>query len=241
MPTTTAAAAILLCAGSGSRMQGRVEDKILEPILGLPTVCYSVAAFAASRVVRLCAMVTRDPQQHEGISAALSLIETPEMEFVWASGGTERQDSVWNGLTALPNDITHVLIHDCARPLVSASSIRRVHSATVAHRAAVLAHRVTDTIKRAEGSARSLHNQNLIDIPRTDLWAMETPQAFERTLITEAYRKVLRDNIHITDDTAAAQINGHLVTVVENTDPNPKITRPTDLDLVAFLLQQQSS
>ncbi len=68
---------------------------------------------------------------------------------------------------------------------------------------------------------------------------METPQAFDRELILDAYRRIRYDRVQITDDTAAAHREGHRITLVENHDPNPKLTRPADLPWIEFLLEQR--
>src|SRR5688572_32936523 len=101
-------AVILLAAGSGSRMQGSVADKVLAPLAGRPVFGYSAAAFMQSAIADLFIVVYRDQRQMLELSA-----HTPTPS-VLVRGGRERQDSVCNALAALPTDIQHVFIHDCA-------------------------------------------------------------------------------------------------------------------------------
>jgi 2-C-methyl-D-erythritol 4-phosphate cytidylyltransferase len=217
-------AAILLAAGSGRRMDGVVGDKVLAPLAGRSVFAYSGAAFAASGVADYYVIVYRDQRQMTALAAHAP---TPS---VLIKGGRERQDSVMNALAALPDDIEHVFIHDCARPLVRPEQLVALLKIVRRENAVVLAHRVTDTIKEHHGDAR------LKTLNRDKLWAMETPQVFERTLIEQAYQKVARKGLRITDDAAAVELLAHPIALLENPYPNPKLTTPIDIAWLEFLL-----
>jgi 2-C-methyl-D-erythritol 4-phosphate cytidylyltransferase len=217
-------AAILLAAGSGSRMQGAVTDKVLAPLAGRPVFSYSAAAFMQSAVADLYVVVYRDQRQMMDLSA---LAPTPSL---LVHGGRERQESVLHALAALPGDIEHVFIHDCARPLIRPEQLVALHKIVRREHAVVLAHRVTDTIKEHRDDAR------LRTLNRARLWAMETPQAFSRELIARAYARVSDRKLHITDDAQAVEQLGHPIALLENAHPNPKLTNPGDLAYVEFLL-----
>ncbi len=222
-------AAILLAAGSGSRMQGTVTDKVLAPLAGRPVFAHSAAAFMQSAVADLYVVVYRDQRQMMELSA---YTPTPS---VLVHGGRERQDSVMNALSALPADIEHVFIHDCARPLVRPEQLVALHKIVRREHAVVLAHRVTDTIKEHRGDGR------LRTLDRARLWAMETPQVFSRELIVRGYGRVARLGRHITDDAQAVEMLGHPIALLENSHPNPKLTTPADLAFLAFLLRPDSA
>ena len=222
-------AAILLAAGSGRRMQGAVADKILAPLGGRPVFAHSVAAFLESNVADYYVIVVRDQAQ----SIALSAYAPTPAQFV--IGGKERQDSVQNALAVLPADIAYVFIHDCARPLVRVEQLVGLHKVVRKENAVVLAHRVTDSIKKHSDTG------HLKTLDRDRLWAMETPQAFARELIIEAYAKVAKKKLRITDDAAAAELLSHPVALLENSHPNPKITTPSDLAYVEYLLSKEKS
>lgn len=217
-------AAILLAAGSGRRMQGLVADKVLAPLAGKPVFAHSVAAFLESGVADFYAIVYRDQRQMTELSA---YAPTPS---VFVKGGRERQHSVANALEALPADIGHVFIHDCARPLIKAEQLVALLKIVQIENAAVLAHRVTDTIKQHSG------NGHLKTVDREHLWAMETPQVFTRDLIARAYARVVEKELSITDDAAAVELLNHPVALLENAGPNPKLTTPADLAYLEFLL-----
>jgi 2-C-methyl-D-erythritol 4-phosphate cytidylyltransferase len=217
-------AVILLAAGSGARMNGSVADKVLAPLAGRPVFAHSAAAFMESQVADLYVIVYRDQRQMMELSA---YAPTPS---VLVRGGRERQDSVSNALAALPPDIAHVFIHDCARPLVRPEQLVALHKIVRREGAVVLAHRVTDTIKKHRNNAR------LRTLDRARLWAMETPQVFSRELICAAYDYVARKKISITDDAQAVEQLSEPVALLENTHPNPKLTTPADLAYLEFLL-----
>jgi 2-C-methyl-D-erythritol 4-phosphate cytidylyltransferase len=217
-------AVILLAAGAGKRMAGAVPDKVLATVAGRPVFAYSAAAFAASGVADLYVVVYRDRPQMTALSA---FAPTPAL---LVKGGRDRQDSVAAALAALPSDISHVFIHDCARPLIRPEQLVALHKIVRRQRAVVLAHRVTDTIKEKSGAGR------LRTVDRSRLWAMETPQVFARDLIARAYARVASHRLRITDDAAAVEGLGHRIALLENPYPNPKLTSPKDLAYLEFLL-----
>ena len=219
-------AAILLAAGSGSRMQGTVEDKILAPLAGRPVFSWSASALMQSATADLYVIVYRDQRQMMELSA---YAPTPS---VLVHGGRERQDSVTAALAALPADIEHVFIHDCARPLIRAEQLVGLLKIVRKEQAVVLAHRVTDTIKEHRDNAK------LRTLDRSRLWAMETPQVFSRDLICRAYAKVAAKKLRVTDDAQAVESLGHPIALLENTTPNPKLTTPADLPYLEYLLQR---
>ncbi len=226
MPRT---AAILLAAGSGQRMNGSVEDKILAPLGGRPLFVHSATAFAESGVADFYVIVYRDQKQMLELSA---YAPTPAL---FVPGGAERQDSVAAALAALPPDIGKVFIHDCARPFVRVDQLIALHKIVLREDAVVLAHRVTDSIKehRADGHLKSLN--------RDKLWAMETPQVFARDLIVAAYAKVAKKKLRITDDAAAVELLKQPVAILENTYANPKLTTPADLPWFEYLLTHKTA
>jgi len=225
--------ALLLAAGSGARMQGRVEDKILAPVQGKPVFSYSVSAFAGCDSIHSICIVYRDEAQKAKLARTLDPSMRPEV--IWTQGGKERQDSVLNGLQALPKETNHTLIHDCARPLISPEWIQKLIDTTRKDGAACLAHPVADTVKRLPAAGK-LQRIALEDLQRDRLWAMETPQAFRHPDILQAYRYVINKGLKTTDDCAAAAAIGIKTTLIHNTAPNPKITTAADLDYLNWLL-----
>ncbi|HTL68120.1 MAG TPA: IspD/TarI family cytidylyltransferase [Lacunisphaera sp.] len=222
-------AAILLAAGSSRRMDGSVPDKILAPLGGKPVFAHSAATFYRSGVVDFFVVTYRDQAQMVELSA---YAPTPTL---FVPGGRERQDSVAAALAELPDDVDHVFIHDCARPLVRVEQLIALYKIVRREGAVVLAHRVTDTVKEHRGEGR------LRTLDRRSLWGMETPQVFNRRLIGRAYARVAERKLTVTDDAAAVELLQHPVALLENPHANPKLTTPADLPYLEFLLSREET
>jgi 2-C-methyl-D-erythritol 4-phosphate cytidylyltransferase len=147
-------------------------------------------------------------------------------------GGSTRQDSVAAGLSALSKESGYVAVHDGARPLVTPHDIDRCVAAAREHRAAALARRVTETLKRANAE-----DFTTASLSRDQLWFMETPQVFELGLLKEGYACITAQGRIVTDEVSAMEAIRIPVKLIESTSPNLKITTPTDLALAAALLQ----
>lgn len=210
-----AAAAVIVAGGSGRRMGTPVRKQYLE-ILGEPVLLRAVRPFVDHPGVGEVVVVL--PAEDAGAPPSW----LTELGVRVVAGGEERGDSVWSGLAAVPADVEVVLIHDGARPFVSAAVIDRVLGG--AHGGGVIAAvPVTDTIKEVEGD-------RIVATPeRARLWQAQTPQAFPRALIVDAYARARSEGIVATDDAALLERYGHEVRVVEGAPENVKITRPADL------------
>ena len=155
--------------------------------------------------------------------------------FNVVNGGPERQDSVWNGLCALPSQTEIVAIQDAARPCTSLDLISATLEAARQTGAAVAAQAVTDTIKES-GDGKLIERT----VDRSRLWTVQTPQAFRVGIIRRALEMVRQKGLLVTDDTAACELIGQPVRLVVSGEPNPKVTRPQDLPYVEFLLKTQN-
>jgi 2-C-methyl-D-erythritol 4-phosphate cytidylyltransferase len=128
-----------------------------------------------------------------------------------------------------------VAIHDGARPCVSNELIAQTVSAAKDFGAAVAAQRVTDTIKQSDDGLTISHT-----IDRLKLWSVQTPQAFRVSLIRKAIETARERGLNLTDDTAACELIGQPVKLVESKQPNPKVTAPGDLPVIEALLRRNS-
>jgi 2-C-methyl-D-erythritol 4-phosphate cytidylyltransferase len=192
-------------------------DKLAALIDGNPVLWHSVRAFSSNSSITQVVVVT-PPERFEWLSDLGEKLHRVD-------GGKERPDSVNAGLAALNPDITHVAIHDGARPLVSPQSITATFEAAQKTGAAALARRITETLKRSSPEGVTTES-----VSRENLWIMETPQIFSRALIKQAYQQVASGDAQITDEVSALQLLGQGTTLVENAQPNPKITVQADLD-----------
>ncbi len=218
--------AIIVAAGKGTRM-GPDVDKLFLPIAGRPVIAHTWERFDSCATVDQLVLVIRADQE-EAFQEIGKFMRKP---FQVVPGGKERQDSVWNGLEALPENCQLVAIQDGARPCTSLELIEGTFAIAAQHGAAVAAQRVTDTIKES-------HNSQTISrhLDRSLLWAVQTPQTFQVPVIRRALAAVRTKNLVVTDDTAACDLIGQPVTLVESKQPNPKVTLPSDIALIELLL-----
>ena len=241
-PEKKNACAIFLCGGSGSRMRGSVADKIFAPLAGTPALAFSLRAFEAAGIFARAVFVFRDEAQRRAICALAEKFSPALAESaLFCRGGSERKDSVLNGLArareaGVPADAP-AFIHDCARPLVSAETLRELAALAAREGSAVLAHRCRNTVKRVPADAAPGTACAAEDLDRSRLWETETPQVFPLGKILGAYRKIRDEGLFVTDDAAAAQAAGMPVALAENFSPNPKITVPEDLVFCEALLR----
>lgn len=225
--------AVIVAAGKGVRMGPNI-DKLFLDVAGRPVVGHTWLRFDASPRIHEIVLVVREGMEEafNALGAALRV----RKPFRLAPGGRQRQDSVWNGLEALADDAELVAVQDGARPCASPELIAATLQAAREVGAAVAAQRVTDTIKEStDGRSISRH------LDRTRLWAVQTPQAFRVEVLRRALGAVRAEGLTVTDDTAACELIGQPVRLVESVDPNPKVTVPGDLPYIELLLRQSPS
>ena len=148
------------------------------------------------------------------------------------AGGAERQDSVAAGLAAVQAGAALVLVHDAARPFVSAACVRACIDTAAVHGAAIAALAAHDTVKLAGPDSVIIET-----LDRSRIWLAQTPQVFRTVLLREAYSKACRDGYVGTDDAALVERLGHPVRIVPGDSVNRKITTPDDLQWAEWYLQ----
>ena len=205
-------------------------DKLFLEVHGRPLVAHTWARFDSSPLISSIVLVVREGMASEFKAMASQYNFVKRLTIV--HGGTERQDSVWNGINAVADGTKIIAIQDGARPCTTEKIIADTIEAARNIGAAVAAQRVTDTIKEADDSGMIARN-----IDRSKLWAVQTPQVFRAEVIRAAISKVLQNNLHVTDDTAACELIGQRVQLVESSTPNPKATSPSDIAYIEMLLR----
>jgi len=216
---------IVAAAGRSERMGGR--DKLFAVVGGRPLLAHSLSAFDACRSVDRVVLVLSPENMERG----RELVAEAGFSKVAAvcQGGERRQDSVRNGLDALAS-CQWVVVHDGARPLVTAELIERGLEVAKETGAAIAALPIVDTVKEVEPP--DLIGRTL---SRGRLWAAQTPQVFRYDILREAYQRAQGE---ATDDAALVEKLGHQVKVFEGSPRNIKVTTAADLALVEALLAQ---
>jgi 2-C-methyl-D-erythritol 4-phosphate cytidylyltransferase len=213
--------AIVPAAGSGVRFGGVVPKQYL-PLAGRPLLAWTLKALAASGQVD-CTILAVAAGQEARFRAEILEPNGLRVDHV-VPGGADRQASVCAGLSKAPVDTDLVLVHDGARPLITAQIMRAVIAAACADGAAVVAIPVTDTIKAADAECRVEDT-----LPRGRLWAAQTPQVFRAAWLREAHARALTDGFRGTDDSVLVERLGYPVRLVPGSSDNLKITTMADL------------
>lgn len=209
--------AVIAAAGSSSRMGGR--DKLAEPLDGIPVILRTLAAVEAVPEIREIVVVTREDRVEE---YRRLLGQRSRLRAV-VPGGSTRQESVRNGVRALSPDCTLAAIHDGARPLVTPEVFARCIEVARSCGAATAAVPVKDTIKLADEAGR------VLDTPdRSRLWAVQTPQIFDRERYLRAAEEAERRGLSCTDDCQLFEAVGWEVQLVMGDYRNLKLTTPED-------------
>jgi len=224
---------IIPAAGKGKRIGGKKSKQFLE-LDGKPVLLHTIGRFEGMEEVDAVVLAvdpgslrkTKDLITKHGLKKISAVVE----------GGPERQDSVWNCLRAIKNqNIDIIMVHDAVRPFVSGALILSVLAACVRDPAVIPCVRPKDTIKESDDG---------IFIGRTpdreNLWAAQTPQAFDFRLLYGAFEKAYRENIRCTDEAGLLERLGYRVRIISGSYDNIKITTPEDLQLAVLISKRMS-
>lgn len=223
---------IVAAAGRGSRMK-RAENKVFLPLLDKPILRYSIEAFLGRRDVAEVIVICAAHEQAQMESFVAPYREQKPVKVV--VGGSERQYSVANALRAADRKSELILVHDGARPLVTDEVVQSVIDSARAHRAAIAAVPVKDTIKTVDDSGMVA-----LTPPRSTLFAVQTPQGFASQLLFDAYARAEEDGFLGTDDASLVERLGVRVAIAKGDYQNIKITTPEDLIIGEALLKGRS-
>lgn len=239
--------AIVLAAGSGRRMKSAIAKQFLL-LEGKPVIWYSLQAVEQSEIIDRCILVTgegdipyvqREIVEKYGFSKVRAVV----------AGGSQRYESVYQALRMIAEEDGwkteregYIFIHDGARPFLTEELIGSVYQAVCRYSACVAAVPVKDTIKIADETGFAVQTPD-----RNFLWAVQTPQAFEASLIIRAYGELFRriessgesggKGVTVTDDAMVVEeMLGIPVKLVEASYRNIKITTPEDIRTAQALL-----
>jgi 2-C-methyl-D-erythritol 4-phosphate cytidylyltransferase len=223
MTTTPDVGAVLVAAGASSRLGG-TELKQFRWIAGKPMLLHSLQLFHERSDVAMVVCVL--PRQYAADPPPW-IFQSDIDRLLVSVGGRERGESVLRGLEDLPHEVRIVVVHDAARPMVGMDVVDRVVAEARAGRGAVAALPVTDTLKEADSQGRIVRT-----VARDGLWRAQTPQAFPRAMIEEAYAQAQRAGRYATDCAALCEAHGFEVVVVQGSERAVKVTEEADFALV---------
>lgn len=227
---------VIPAAGSGQRMRSIIPKQYLQ-INGKTVLEHTLSLFMQrDDIVQTVVCIA------EGDEVAPKLSVFSNSKVTHTLGGASRAESVLNGLLAL-NDKTSdddwVLVHDAARPCLSACVLQRLFDELDGDAVGgILAVPVKDTLKlKCESMGDSGVPRIETTLDRSTIWQAQTPQMFRYKLLKDALSLAIEHNIEITDEASALEAAGHKPKLIEGETRNLKITTPEDLELAEFLLK----
>jgi len=218
-PSARDVGVVIVAAGASTRAGGG-ELKQLRWVAGKPMLLHSLQTFMARPDV--VSVVCVLPQRYVGDPPPW-VFQCDVDRLMLAPGGETRTQSVANGLDALPDEASIVLIHDAARPLVDNNTIDRVVQHVRTGEPAIAALPVSDTLKEVDASHRIVRT-----LDRSLLWRAQTPQGFPREVIVRAHREAAASRVSTTDDAALCERLGIRVAVVHGSERALKVTEEED-------------
>lgn len=230
-------AAILPAAGLGTRMGAETPKQFLE-LDGVPIVILSLRRIASCELITEIIVATRADEVarlEERVGK-----EKFKQKVRVVRGGDSRQDSVARALEQVSSDTEIVVVHDAVRPFVTREQITRVIEEARNCRAAILGIPAMDTVKEVKRASLP-EDVALITgtIPRERVVLAQTPQAFATSLLKEAFARAQADGVGASDEAGLVERLGHEVRVVQGSERNLKITKPSDMELARFYLQRE--
>ena len=226
------AAAIVLAAGKGKRMQSDIAKQFLT-LDNKPVVYYSLKAFQDAGVKEMILVTGSESIEY----CRNEIVDKYQLTNVTAiiAGGKERYDSVYNGIKAV-KDAEIVMIHDGARPFITQQMIYQSYETAKKEKACVVAVPVKDTIKVVDS------NHVAVSTPeRSTLWQIQTPQTFQYNIVKNAYEKMQETkDSNITDDAMVVERYGsEQIKIIQGDYRNIKITTPEDLDIAETYIKNE--
>ena len=217
---------LIAAAGSGTRM-GASGNKLLMPLAGRPVLAWTLDAAFAAEAIEWIGIVGQPVDK----AAIMNMVQAPTTTINWINGGSTRQESVQLGLSALPPEAEHVLIHDGARCLVEPALLNRCAEVVATGNAVIAATPVTDTVKRVDCAGFITQTPD-----RSELWAAQTPQGFSVSKLSQGHSQALENGWNVTDDASLFERLGWPVRILESSPSNIKVTTPFDLIIAESVL-----
>ncbi|WP_088070844.1 2-C-methyl-D-erythritol 4-phosphate cytidylyltransferase [Gottfriedia luciferensis] len=223
---------IIPAAGSGSRM-GAGFNKLFLKIMNSPIIELTLKVFGEDERCNEIILPIKESEQH--FFHSLNLPSFIQNKITYVKGGSERQESVFNGLVSIKDTESLILVHDGARPFVTNEVIERILVKMNEHEAVICAVPMKDTIKKV------IDGVVVETIDRSTLWGIQTPQAFTYKCLMEAHQKAIENGFLGTDDASLVEWNGSKVSVVNGDYNNIKVTTKEDLFFAETIYEQYRS
>lgn len=224
---------IIPAAGLGKRMESEVPKPYL--MLGDKSVLEHALGCFTGIPGLIQVIIATSPVYRKQTDDLLKIL-FPDTATAVVNGGEERQDSVYNALTHVRGEAELIAVHDAVRPFAPKHAICACLQKAGDREGAILGVPVKDTIKRVD------HDRCILETPsRPELWQAQTPQIFDRKMLSQAYDAAAKEKRIGTDDASLIEAIGGKVHVVEGSRDNFKLTYPLDFKIAELLLVEKNS
>jgi len=222
---------IIVSAGNSTRMALGFSKQFV-PLCGIPAIARTLTAFDAADLIQTVIIVCRN----EDIAHMKKCVKNYNIKKVVriVPGGHTRQQSVKAGIDAAPQNSAYYAIHDGARALITPAEINASVESGFQYGAAALAVPVTDTVKLIDENGFVVSTPN-----RSLLWAVQTPQVFERGIYQDALLQAQKDGVEYTDDCQLAEHTGVKVHLCRGEYSNLKLTTKNDINLAEMMIKSR--
>ncbi|MFJ7748091.1 2-C-methyl-D-erythritol 4-phosphate cytidylyltransferase [Peribacillus sp. NPDC097295] len=219
---------VIPAAGQGKRMKAG-KNKLFIELSGTPIIVYTLRVFEEDSNCQGI-ILSINPAEKDYFKEMIASFDFKKVKKL-VSGGKERQQSVYNALTHVEEEI--ILVHDGARPFIDQKQISELTTAASLHGGAIIAVPVKDTIKKA-------NNRSVMEtVERSSLWSVQTPQAFRASILINAHEKAEAASFLGTDDSSLLERINEQVVIIEGNYDNIKITTQEDLYFADAILHKQ--
>lgn len=223
--------AIIVAAGDSTRMGFKMSKQLI-PLNGRAAIEHTLKAFQDCKMIDEIIVVARSADLDDIAQVAFNFKKVSSI----TSGGATRTLSVNRGVRAADKRVTHYAIHDGARILITPELIEKVLNAAFEYGAAAPGTPVTDTVKQVD------ENGIILSTPdRSSLWAVQTPQVFEKALYLRAMQNAVDNDLAVTDDCSMVEAIGEPVRLIRGDYSNIKLTTPVDITLAEALLTKDKT
>lgn len=233
---------LIPAAGIGSRMQSATPKQYIS-VHGSTVLEHTIACFTGlSDVAGIVVIISEDDSYWQSICENSPLLSNSEVPVYYTYGGLTRASTVYNGLSYLLDNLglskeQWVMVHDAARPCVSQKDLLALLEirSSKKYDGAILAYKAKDTMKRAKLESFEIG----LTESRENLWHALTPQLFRVQELADSLKKASLEGHVVTDESSAMEFSGKKVGLIEGGSDNIKLTSPSDLGLIEFLLSRK--
>ncbi|CAH2215262.1 2-C-methyl-D-erythritol 4-phosphate cytidylyltransferase [Tepidibacter aestuarii] len=224
--------AVIVAAGTGKRMKSNINKQYIK-LRDKEVVAHTIEAFDKNDNIDEIVVVVREDEEEFFVKHVLNKYNF-DKNIKIAHGGNERQDSVYNGLKEVSKGCNIVLIHDGARPFVSNDIINNSIEEATKHKAVVVGVPVKDTIKVLDDNNIVTNTPN-----RKYVWAVQTPQSFDYSILIKSYENASEKDFYGTDDAMLVENMGYNVKMIMGSYENIKMTTREDLNFGEQILKSR--